>query len=316
MVGVVGVGAVGVGAAGTGSRGGDRRRALVTGASRGVGRASAVALARAGFDVAIAARTAEEGQGFDVAHDGVRRALPGSVASTADLVRAEGRQALAVPVDLRDTEAVRGAAELVLEAWGGVDVLVNNAIYTGRGAQAPVLEASMDELADELAVDVLAPLALISLLVPGMVARGGGTVLDVTSAVAYVDPLEMGSYGVGYAVGKAGLFKVAGILAVELGDRGIRAYNVHPGFILTERMALHMAEVAGLDASRAAPPEVCGSVVAWLADDPSPAPPNGSLVEAQDLCAELGLVDGWPPPTGPASTGPASTGPASTGDRR
>lgn len=277
-----------------GGKGGTGRRALVTGASRGVGRACVLALAEAGFDVAVLARTAEDGQGYDVAHDGTRRSLPGSVAGTAGLVRAMGRQALEVPVDLTDLDAVRAAAGAVLDVWGGVDVLVNNAIYTGRGAQAPVLEVSLADLTDEMTVDVLAPLALISALVPGMVDRGGGSVIDVTSAAAYVDPLEMGSYGVGYAVGKAGLFKVAGILAVELGDRGIRAYNVHPGFILTERMALHMAEVAGLDAGRAAPPEVCGSVVAWLADDPSPAPPNGSLVEAQELCARLGLVEGWP----------------------
>ena len=104
----------------------------------------------------------------------------------------------------------------------------------------------------------------------------------MTSAVAYIDPLDMGSYGVGYAVGKAGLFKAAGILAVELGDRGLRAYNVHPGFIRTERMELHVADQEGLDLTHAAPPEVCGEVMAWLADDPTEDPPvNGSLMESQ-----------------------------------
>jgi len=274
--------------------GNERRRALVTGASRGVGRAAAVALARAGFDVAVTARTAREGEGFDVAHDGARRALPGSVESTAELVREAGVEALPLAVDLTDALSVGTMVGRVLERWGHVDLLVNNAIYTGRGAQAPVLGLSLADLNDELAIDLVAPLALITALVPGMVERGGGTVINVTSAVAYVDPLDMGSYGVGYAVGKGGLYKVAGILAVELGERGLRAYNVHPGFILTERMQLHMADVAGLDASQAAPPEVCGSVVAWLADDPDPAPTNGSLIESQALCAELGLVEGWP----------------------
>jgi len=108
----------------------------------------------------------------------------------------------------------------------------------------------------------------------------------------------MGSYGIGYAVGKAALFKAAPVLAVELGERGVRAYNVHPGFVATERMALHAAEQEGLDLSKAAPPEVCGAVVAWLADDPADPPPNGSLVESQPFCAEHRLVEGWPPGDG------------------
>lgn len=272
----------------------DRRVALVTGASRGVGRAVARCLARAGFDVAVAARTVREGAGSDVAHDGTVRPLPGSIEATAALVRREGRRALEVAMDLADPLSVGFAVGRVLEAWGHVDVLVNNAIYTGRGAQASVLEVPVADLREELEVDVMGPLALISLLVPRMVERGGGTVVNVTSAVAYTDPLVMGSYGLGYAVGKGALFKVAGILAVELGERGVRAYNVHPGFVATERMALHAAAQEGLDLSRAAPPEVCGAVVAWLADDPADPPRNGTLVESQPLCAELGLVEGWP----------------------
>ena len=273
----------------------ERRRALVTGASRGVGRAAAVCLARAGFDVAVTARTLHEGTGSDVAHDGTLRPLPGSVQATAELVRREGVAALEVAMDLADPLSVGRATGEVLGAWGHVDVLVNNAIYTGRGAQARVLDVSMSDLREELEVDVVGPLALVSMLVPKMVERGGGTIINVTSAVAYIDPLVMGSYGVGYAVGKAALFKVAPILAVELGDRGIRAYNVHPGFIATERMALHAAAQEGLDLSAAAPPEVCGAVVAWLAGGPADPPGNGTLIESQPLCADLALVDGWPP---------------------
>jgi NAD(P)-dependent dehydrogenase (short-subunit alcohol dehydrogenase family) len=273
----------------------DRRVALVTGASRGVGRAIAVSLAKVGFDVVVTARTVREGDGFDVSHDGSVRDLPGSIESTVAAVRAEGRDALAAAMNLADPLSIGLAVGRVLEAWGHVDVLVNNAIYTGRGAQASVMELSLADLREEIDVDIVAPLTLISLLVPAMVERGKGTVLNVTSAVAYIDPLDMGSYGVGYAVGKAGLFKAAGILAVELGDRGLRAYNVHPGFIRTERMELHVADQEGLDLTHAAPPEVCGAVVAWLADDPTDDPPrNGTLIESQQFCAARGLVEGWP----------------------
>ncbi len=273
----------------------DRKVALVTGASRGVGRAAAVSLAKAGFDVVVTARTVREGDGFDVSHDGTRRALPGSVESTAEQVRAQGREALPLALDLTDPLSIGLAVGKVIEHWGHVDVLVNNAIYTGRGAQAAILDLSLADLRDEIDIDVMGPLALISLLVPGMIERGGGTVLNVTSGVAYTDPLDTGSYGVGYAVGKGGLFKVSGILAVELGDRGLRSYNVHPGFILTERMQLHVAEQEGLDLAYAAPAEVCGEVIAWLADDPKDPPRNGSLIESQPFCAEHGLVEGWPP---------------------
>jgi NAD(P)-dependent dehydrogenase (short-subunit alcohol dehydrogenase family) len=219
-------------------------------------------------------------------------------------VRAEGRDALAVAIDLADPLSLGLAVGRVLEAWGHVDVLVNNAIYTGQGAQASVLDLKLADLREEIEVDTMAPLALISLLVPGMVARGKGTVLNVTSGVAYTDPLDMGSYGIGYAVGKAGLLKAAGILAVELGDKGITAYNVHPGFIATERMALHVAGIEGLDLSFAAPPEVCGVVTAWLANDPTDNPPrNGTVVESQEFCAERNLLPGWTPAGRYASRG-------------
>ena len=282
----------------------DRRVALVTGASRGVGRAIAISLAKVGFDVVVTARTVREGDGFDVSHDGRVRALPGSIEKTVAAIRSEGRYALPVPMDLADPRSIGLAVGEVLEAWGHVDVLVNNAIYTGRGAQASVLDLSLADLREEIDVDIVAPLTLIKLLVPKMVERGKGTILNVTSGVAYTDPLDMGSYGIGYAVGKAGLFKAAGILAVELGDKGITAYNVHPGFIATERMALHVADQEGLDLSFAAPPEVCGAVTAWLANDPTDDPPrNGTNIESQQFCAERNLVPGWKPAGRYASAG-------------
>ena len=114
----------------------EQRVALVTGASRGIGKAVAVHLARAGFDVAIGARTMNEGESRE--HSSTLRAsntkpLPGSLSSTAMLVQQEGRQALPVYLDLLDRASLGVAVTTVLERWGRIDVLVNNGRYIGPG---------------------------------------------------------------------------------------------------------------------------------------------------------------------------------------
>ncbi len=107
--------------------------AFITGASRGIGRETALAFARAGFDVAISARTVEEGE--STAHrlcDAQGVPLAGSLNSTAAAIRAMGRKALVVPMDLLDSASVLAAGQAVLAALGRIDVLINNAIYQGR----------------------------------------------------------------------------------------------------------------------------------------------------------------------------------------
>jgi NAD(P)-dependent dehydrogenase (short-subunit alcohol dehydrogenase family) len=129
-----------------------------------------------------------------------------------------------------------------------------------------------------------------------MIERGSGTIVNITSAAAYLDPRQPageGGWGMGYGISKGSLHRVAGVLAVELGTQGIRAYNVQPGFIATERMAQDMGGF-GFDASRGAPADVVGAVVSWLVTDPAAADPNGRNLEAQDVCRELGLLPGWP----------------------
>jgi NAD(P)-dependent dehydrogenase (short-subunit alcohol dehydrogenase family) len=120
--------------------------------------------------------------------------------------------------------------------------------------------------------------------------------VNITSGAGYHDPPGAagdGGWGLGYGISKGALHRVAGILALELDDRGVRVYNVQPGFIATERMAQDMAAF-GFDASGGAPPDVVGAVVAWLVTDPAAAEPNGRNIEAQDVCRERGLLPGWP----------------------
>src|SRR5689334_22992961 len=112
----------------------DTMVALVTGASRGIGKAIAVELAAAGYDVAILARTVHEGEAREHSST-LKRSdtspLPGSLDSTAELVRAAGRRCLAVPADLLDHDSLVRAVAIVLADWGHVDVLVNNGRYIG-----------------------------------------------------------------------------------------------------------------------------------------------------------------------------------------
>jgi len=277
----------------------DRPVALVTGASRGIGKAIAVHLARAGFDVALTARTVADGEAREhssTLHRSDTRPLPGSLTSTAALVEEAGGRSLTVPADLTDRASVVKAAEAVLAEWGPVDVLVNNGRYVGPGHMDRFEETPLELLDAHLEANVMAPLALTKAVLPAMLERGRGCIVNITSGAGYADPpapAGKGGWGLGYGMSKGALHRVAGILALELGDRGIRAYNVQPGFITTERMVQDMAEF-GFDASAGAPPDVVGAVVAWLVTDPAAAEPNGRNLEAQDVCRDLGLLPGWP----------------------
>jgi NAD(P)-dependent dehydrogenase (short-subunit alcohol dehydrogenase family) len=281
----------------------DRPVALVTGASRGIGKAIAVHLARSGLDIALTARTVAEGESREhssTLHKSNTKPLPGSLQSTAELVEAEGVRSLTVPADLTVRPSVIKAAETVLDQWGRVDVLVNNGRYIGPGHMDQFIETPLELLDLHLEANVMAPLALTKVVLPGMLERGEGWIVNITSGAGYHDPPAAagnGGWGLGYGMSKGALHRVAGVLHLELGDRGIHAYNVQPGFIATERMFQDMAEF-GFDASSGAPPDVMGAVVAWIVNDPPAADArveaDGRNFEAQDVCRELGLLPGWP----------------------
>src|ERR1700722_7585043 len=147
--------------------------ALVTGASRGIGKAIAVHLARVGFDVAIGARTRHEGEQREhsstVASSNTLP-LPGSLESTAELVRQEGRRALPVYLDLLDRTSLGVAVATVLERWGPIDVLVNNGRYVGPGHMDQLVDTPVELLDRHLEANVMAPVILTKLLLPQMVA--------------------------------------------------------------------------------------------------------------------------------------------------
>jgi NAD(P)-dependent dehydrogenase (short-subunit alcohol dehydrogenase family) len=270
-------------------------RALVTGASRGIGKATAVALARAGLDVAVAARTLHEGDGLDDA-DGTPRPIGGSVETTCRLVEDEGRRALPIALDLLDLATVEQAVTAVERAWGGVDVLVNNAVHTGEGSMTHVLDLDLATLRTKFEANVVAQVALTQRVLPGMLERGAGVIVDMTSAVALTDPpvpAGEGGWGFGYAMSKGAFHRLAGILAVELAGRGVLSFNVEPGFVLTERMEANARDRGFEGRYRGAPPSVPAAVVAWLATSPDAAALNGQTVTAQRFALEHDLHPDW-----------------------
>jgi len=272
--------------------------ALVTGASRGIGRATARALAVAGYDVVVAARTVHEGDGRmmpgSVRDPQETRVVEGSLESTAASIESIGRRALPVRIDLLDRASIDAMVDTVLGEWGRIDALVNNAIYQGAGRMDRVLELDLEAATKLVVGNYVNQLHLIQLLVPHMLERGGGRIVNLASATATMDPpapAGEGGWGLGYGASKAAFLRVAGQLHVEFGERGLLAFNVDPGFTTNDKPS--DAEFA--TRFRGAPPEVTGASIAWLCASPEAAEHAGTLVYSQSLCKRLQLLEGWPP---------------------
>lgn len=265
-----------------------RPTAIVTGASRGIGKASAIALAGAGFDVAITARTVNRGDAAEHTLGG----LPGSLEETAELIEAAGGTAHPIQLDLDDRAALVPAALEAIEALGRVDVLVNNAIHTGPGNYERFLDADLDAMAQRIEGNIVAQAFFSHPVIASMVRHGGGTVMFMTSAAAYAPPFAMpgkGGWGFAYTVSKGGFHRMAIQLAYEYEAEGIRAFNVQPGFVATERVKLTGGPVANV-AAKGVEPAVVGQAVAHIAANPHHFE-SGSTLQLQDIAAGLHASD-------------------------
>jgi len=222
------------------------RTAIVTGASRGIGAATARALDRAGARVALVARSrpALEATARDLHHDPV-----------------------IVVGDLRDSNAPAEIAQQALAGLGTVAILVNNAAAAARVATVDTDAALIDEL---LAVNVRAPLLLVGVLVPTMVEHGGGSIINLSS----VSGLVVTPRRAAYAASKGAIDAATRSLAIELGPSGIRVNSVAPGVVDTDLWARNKAipGVVGMIESqtplrRWASAEDIADVIVFLASD-------------------------------------------------
>ena len=274
------------------------KTALVTGASRGIGKAIAIALAARGFDVAIAARTLRAQDPTpdhtQTVHKVDVRPLPGSIEETAGEVRSAGQRALPLRMDLTDPSSVEDAIGTLMREWGGVDVVINNGRHIGPGLMDSILDTPLAQYRLFVEAHGVAPIRIAQLLLPGMLDRGRGTFVTISSGAGTNWYPGSPRPGLGYRIGKASGHTLVGSLLAEHGAAGIRAFNVDPGFVLTERNSLDVEEF-GFDPGAAGPPAAVGAAVAWLVDSPDADEFLGADVHAQPLALERGLHPAWGP---------------------
>jgi len=256
--------------------------ALVTGSSRGMGKQMALLLAKEGADIVVAARTGAS----------VESPYPGTIEQTAEEVRALGRRALPVRVDLADRGQVEDMCRRAIDAFGRVDILINNAFYTGPGHYDPFLDTTIDQLQTIIAVDLLAPMIAARLLAPHMTHQGGGIVINTTSGAAHNENPNLpgkGSNGLGYPTAKAGLDRFVRALAKEMKPHHIAVMGLDPGFTLTERAAIAVAQW-GFDTRLAHPMEVPAKAAWYCCTCPDPMWYTGKIIVAEELVQEHNLL--------------------------
>lgn len=231
------------------------KKALVTGATAGLGRAVALQLARAGAEVIVHGRDAARG------------------AETVDAIRAEGGRARFVAGDAGDVGDMK---RLAAEA-GEVDVLVNNAGFSVWG---PTEEFGLDAFDAMFAGNVRAPFILVAALAPGMVARGGGSIVNVGSMAGTIGLAG----GAAYGASKAALASLTQAWAAEYGPHGVRVNAVAPGPIYTRPGARELFDKLGATTAlkRAAEPQEIAEVVAFLAS------PRASYLTGAVIAADGG----------------------------
>lgn len=264
----------------------DEKVAVITGSSRGIGKQTAMMLARRGYQVVLVARTEEP-----------RSGTPGTLGQTAEEVREAGIEPLVVRADLSRQEDVDRVVQATLDRYGHVDVLVNNAGYTvGKTLSTHVPDLTREQWDKHFAINVTAPLMLIQGFWESMKDRGGGVVVNVTSGAASLQPVladrvnatGIPENGPAYGSTKAALNRMANVVAQEGLEHRIAVITIEPGFVLTETMA-ETFKHTGVTETTAISPTIPASAVTYLCTCDDPMAYTGEILSGPTLAADLDL---------------------------
>jgi NAD(P)-dependent dehydrogenase (short-subunit alcohol dehydrogenase family) len=187
---------------------GEQGVALITGGGRGLGRAFAIALAESRYKVAVTARTEAE------------------ITATAEAIKSKGGQAIAVPGDVADRQAVERAVATTEAELGPIDLLINNAGVLNGGLIGTI---DPDEWWRDIEINLRGPFLFVNAVLPGMLARGRGRIINVASG-AGLAAIETGA---SYCVSKAALIRLSEIIALETTKHGLATFAIHPGTVRT-----------------------------------------------------------------------------------
>ena len=200
---------------------------LISGASEGIGKAAALRFAEEGAKVAINAR---------------RRSVLDAAAE--EIATVTGAEVLPLPADMMDLDGLPALVDAVLQRWGRIDVLVNNA---GTGQSKQFLEVTTQELKDNFQLNFFATYVLSQQVIPHMVAQGGGVILNMGGITAKQTPKGPASVS---GPAKAALFNLTKALAQEFGRHDIRVNYIMPGMTLTPRFERKLRDLTGGDPVR------------------------------------------------------------------
>jgi citronellol/citronellal dehydrogenase len=262
----------------------DGKSVIVTGASRGIGAEIARVFASEGGRVVCAARTQKEGD----------HQFEGSLESTVSAIKNSGGDATAVAANISEPEDCQKLVQAAREAYGPIDVLVNNAALTYF---VPVKDYPLNRWMRSWAVNFHAPFILSQLVLEDMIPRHSGSVVNISSGAAIGpgrgpygnDPRWLGG-GTCYGAEKAALERFTQGLAAEVYQHGISVSCVSPSQVVPTPGTVHHRLVRGLDDPAGEPPELMAKAALVLASEP-PEKVSGVVTYSQVLLKQYGLIE-------------------------